>query len=338
MRHTFVSDNASGVHPEILAALVAANEGHAHGYGDDPWTRRLEARVRDVFGEDATVYPVFGGTGANVLALRALTRRVDAVVCAASSHLWTDETGAPEATAGIKLLPQPSADGRLDVALLADVPGVDGDHRVRPSVLSLTQSTECGTVYAPDRLRALVDAAHARGWRVHLDGARLYNAAAGLGVSLRALTTDVGVDVVSLGGTKNGCLGAEALVVLRPGVAEDVGLHRKQITQLPSKMRFVAAQLDALLDAERWRRLARAANAGARRLEAGLRVHGYAPRWPVEANAVFVGLSTPAIAALALRYTFEVWDPPTGLVRFVCGWDITDAAVDALVADIAATG
>jgi threonine aldolase len=212
----FASDNYAGVHPEVLTAIAAANEGHAVSYGDDPWTARAEELLREHFGPDARSWLVFNGTGANVLAYRALCRPWQAVVCAQTAHVNVDEGGAPEAVGGIKLLTIPTADGKLTPELVAgQLLRVGDTHAVQPRVVSVTQSTELGTRYTPDELRALAELAHANDMLLHVDGSRLANAAAGLGVSLRATTTDVGVDAVSFGGTKNGLLGAEALVLLR---------------------------------------------------------------------------------------------------------------------------
>ncbi len=245
----FASDNYAGVHPEALAAVAAANAGHAVSYGGDPYTARLQEVVREHFGPRAEVLPVLNGTGANVVALTSVLPRWGAVVTAATAHVNTDEAGAPERVAGLKLLTVPSPDGKLTPELVdREAWGWGNEHRAQPLAVSLTQSTELGTLYAPAELRALADHAHQRGMAVHLDGARLWNAAAALGVTLRELTTDVGVDVVSLGGTKNGLLGVEAVVVLDPERATGLPHLRKLTMQLASKMRFASAQLLALFD------------------------------------------------------------------------------------------
>lgn len=233
----FASDNYAGAHPEVLHAIADANRGHVRAYGDDPVTDQLQTVIRRHFGEQSIAYPVFTGTAANVLALQTLLPRWGAVVTTTQAHIDNDEGGAPEHVAGVKLLPVATADGKLTPSDL-DRPLADrGDqHRAQPVVLSLTESTELGTAYSPDELAALCAHAHRHGMKVHVDGARLANAATHFDVPLRALTTDVGVDVVSLGGTKNGALGAEAVVVLDPEAVDGVDYLRKASAQLASKM------------------------------------------------------------------------------------------------------
>ena len=265
MTRGFLSDNSSGVHPAVLAALAAANDGHVPSYGADPVTAALEERVRDLFGPDAQVFPVFNGTGANVVALKALLQPWEAAVATAESHMVTDESTAPQLVGGMRLVSVPSADGKATPALLAPAfDAYDGTvHHARPAAITLAESTELGTTYDVAELAELTAFARAHGARVHLDGARLANAAARLGTSLRAVTTDVGVDVLSFGGTKNGALLGDAVIVLDPVLAEPVARLRKAATQLASKTRFVSAQLLALLTDDLWRRNAAHANAAA---------------------------------------------------------------------------
>ncbi|MCB9662910.1 MAG: aminotransferase class V-fold PLP-dependent enzyme [Alphaproteobacteria bacterium] len=332
----FASDNVAGAHPTVLEALVRCNDGPATAYGDDPWTRRAQQRIREVLGlPEAAVWPVFGGTGANILALRAVTHRVDSVVCASSSHIANAETGAPELVAGVALVLVPQVGGKLTPeAVRAALPQRDGDHRPRPRVLSVAQATERGTVYTPDELAALAEVAHAHDLLLHVDGARLPAAAAALGCSLAALVGEVGVDVLSFGGTKAGLVAAEAVVFADPARAPDAGRHRKQITQLASKQRFVSAQLLALLEDEAWRGWCLHAHDRAVRLAEGLAaVPGARLAAPVETNAVFVHLPAEVRARLAARWSFETYDPSAGLVRLMTAWDVTDAEVDALLAD-----
>ncbi|MCL2089976.1 MAG: beta-eliminating lyase-related protein [Micrococcales bacterium] len=329
----FASDNHAGLHPEVLAALAEANGGHVHSYGDDPYTARLAEVVTNHFGPTAQAYPVFSGTGGNVVALSAMTPRWGSVITPVSAHLHTDEAGAPERTAGLKLLTTPADDGKLTAAALAEAAAVGrGVHSPQPSTVAVAQSTELGTTYTPDETAALTDMAHARGLRVYVDGARLANAAAHLGLPLRALTTDVGVDVVTLGGTKNGALDAEVVVVLDPDSSGGVQHVRKMNAQLASKARFVAAQLVALYGTDLWLDCARRANAMATRLAEGLaRTPGVQITTPVQANAVFAQIPPATRARLRERWMFHDWTPDGSTVRLMCAWDTTERDVDAFV-------
>ncbi len=330
----FASDNYAPILPEALEAIAAANHGHAVSYGADTWTERLSALARDLFGADASVFPVFNGTGANVVGLRAMLRPWQGVICADSAHLNVDECGAPEVLGGIKLLTVPTPDGKLTPELVETrVVRIGDEHVVQPGVVSVTQSTELGTLYTPAELAELAAWAHERGMLFHIDGSRLANAAASLDVSLREITTDIGADVVSLGGTKIGLLAGEAVVVLRPELAGSLLFLRKQSMQLASKMRFVSAQLLALLEGELWRRAAGHANAMASRLASGV---GSAVEitQAVQANAVFAILPAAATVELQREFKFYVWNEHTGEVRWMCSWDTTEEDVDAFVAAI----
>ncbi|MGW3295426.1 threonine aldolase family protein [Streptomyces xiamenensis] len=330
----FASDNYAGTHPEILAALALANGGHQGAYGDDDYTRHLQDVMRRHFGARAETFPVFNGTGANVVALQALTDRWGAVISADTAHIHVDEGGAPERVGGIKLLTVPTPDGKLTPALIdREAYGWDDEHRAMPQVVSLAQSTELGTLYTPDELRAIADHAHERGMTVHLDGARLANAAAALDLPLSALTTDAGVDVVSFGGTKNGLLYGEALVVLSPDSVRAMRHLRKLSLQLASKMRFVSVQFEALLAGDLWLRSAGHANAMAARLAAGVAdVAGVEILHPVQANAVFARLPREAAERLRKRHRFYFWDENAGDVRWMCSFDTTEEDVDAFLA------
>jgi threonine aldolase len=333
----FASDNAAGVLPEVLDAIAAANTDHAAAYGADPWTARAEERFREHFGEQARAFIVFNGTGANVAGLRSMLRPYQAVVCAETAHLNVDECGAPEFVAGIKLLPVATPDGKLTPELVRPRLARFGDeHAVQPRVVSITQSTELGTVYSLDEVVALAELAHQEGLLLHVDGARLANAAAALGVPLRALTTDAGVDAVTFGGTKNGLLAGEAVVLLRPELAEAMPYLRKQSMQLASKMRFLAVQFEALLTDDLWRRPAAHANAMAARLAAAVEgLPGVTVTQPVQANAVFAIVPPGATRRLQDRFSFYTWDEATGEVRWMCSWDTTPADVDAFAKAIA---
>ena len=336
----FASDNHAGALPEALAAIAAANEGHAHSYGDDDWTRRAEARFRAHFGEQARAFFVFNGTGANVVALRALCRPWEAVVCAETAHVNVDEAGAPEHMGGLKLLPVATPDGKLTPELVQPRLVRFGDeHAVQPRVITISQSTELGTVYSMAEVRALAELAHEQGLLLHVDGARLANAACALGVELRELTTDTGVDALSFGGTKNGLVLGEAVVLLGGGAAkaaEAMPYLRKQSMQLASKMRFVSAQFEALLTGDLWKRPAAHANAMAQRLaDAVARVPGVTVTQPVQANAVFAVLPRGAAERLQQRFSFYTWDERSGEVRWMCSWDTTGEEVDAFAAAVA---
>jgi threonine aldolase len=332
----FASDNYSGVHPEVLAAMAAANGGHQTSYGDDVYTEHLQELFRSHFGPQAAAYPVFNGTGANVVSLQAMTTRWGSVICTYTAHIYVDECGAPEKMGGLKLLPVRTPDGKLTPELVdIEARGFEDVHRAQPQVVSVTQTTELGTAYSVDELAALCEHAHALGMRVHMDGARVSNAAASLGVPLRAFTTDVGVDVLSYGGTKNGLLLGEVVVVLSPDAAPGVEYVRKSSMQLASKMRFVSSQFGALLGSDLWLTSATHANAMASRLEAAVRdIDGVQVQRPVQANAVFAVLPKPVTARLQKRFKFYTWDEATGEVRWMTTFDTTEQDVDAFAAAI----
>ncbi len=331
----FASDNYAGAHPAVLDAVAAANAGWARAYGDDEWTARLRGRLRELLG-DVESFPVFNGTGGNVTALAAVLKPFEAVICPETAHINVDECGAPERIAGAKLVDVPTPDGKLTPELLRGrLVGFGDQHHVQTRVVSISQSTELGTVYTPDEIRALADEAHGAGLLLHVDGARLVNAAEALGLGLRELTTECGVDVLTFGGTKSGLLGAEAVVFFRPALAADYLYARKQGTQLASKMRFISAQLLRLLEDDLWRETAGHANAMARRLgDAVAATPGARLAYPVEANAVFAALPATAIQRLHERYHFYVWDEEAGVVRLMCSWQTTPDDVDALAATL----
>ena len=337
-RRGFASDNYAGVHPEVLTALAEANGGHQVSYGEDVYTARLHAVMEQHFGRPVEVYPVFNGTGANVLSLQSMLPPWGAVICAETAHIHTDENAAPERVAGIKLLTVPTPDGKLTPELVdRQAWGWGDEHRAQPLVVSITQTTELGTCYTAEEIAALAAHAHERGMKVHLDGARIANAAASLDLPLRAFTTDVGVDVVSFGGTKNGLLGAEAVVVLDPAASTGLTYLRKMNMPLASKMRFISAQLVALLEGDLWLRSAQHANAMAQRLHRGVAdLPGVRVARPVQANAVFAVLPPGVADRLRAQFRFYDWDVATGEVRWMCAFDTTEADVDAFVTAIAA--
>ncbi|WP_228373711.1 threonine aldolase family protein [Demequina soli] len=354
MNHTvhFASDNYASVHPEVMAAMAAANEGHDVAYGADAATAAFDAAVTTTFGDHALGFPVFNGTGANIVSLMALSPRWGGIVASEHAHINVDENGAPERVGGLKILPLPSTDGRLAPDQLARYAGDLGDaHRAQPLVLSVTQSTELGTVYSVEQMADLTYAAHELGMRVHMDGARIANAAAALGVSLKDATA--GADVLSFGGTKNGAMLGEAVVILaedlRGSLGHDLPYLRKSTMQLGSKMRYVSAQLGALLasvDAAGdplWLRNARHANAMAARLRATLAplAEAGALRFTqaTESNAVFVEL--PRAAADTVRADFRFYDWQPGVApdsvecRWMCAWDTREEDVDGFAAAVA---
>lgn len=335
----FASDNHSGVHPEVMAALGEANGGHQTAYGADVYSARLREVVADHFGPQAVGYPVFNGTGANLVCLQSILPRWGSVICPDSAHINTDEGGAAEHLAGIKLIPVDTADGKLTPADLSAHASDPGDvHHPLPAAVSLTQATELGTVYQPDEVAAVAECAHRLGFRVHMDGARLANAAAALGVGLQTLSTDAGVDVVSFGGTKNGLLAGELVLVGNPEVAPEVARLRKMSTQLASKMRFLATQFITVLDGDLWQRSASHANRMADRLRASVRrriddgrLPGVAFTQLTEANIVLIRLPDGVAERLRERVTFYDWDRTIGEVRWVCSFDTTEDDVDFLV-------
>lgn len=312
MRHlrSFASDNTSGAHPEVLDALARANAGAARAYGEDALTGEALLAFQERFGAGARPWFVLLGTAANVLGIKSMVRSHHGVFCAETAHLATDECGAPEAAIGCKLLPLPSRQGKIRVEDCLPALAMRGDvHRTFPRVLSITQMTECGTLYSLEELRTIRTFCREHDLFLHMDGARLCNAAAALGCPLRALTADVGVDVLSFGGTKNGLLFGEAVVFFNDALGNDFGYIRKQHMQLTSKMRFLAAQFLAYFNNDLWLRNAGAANAMAALLAEKLRAMDHVRiAYPVEGNAVFIRLHKNAIAKLLERFYFYVLD------------------------------
>jgi threonine aldolase len=337
MQRSFASDNNAPIAPEILQAIVAANQGDAVGYGDDAWTLRATARFREHFGDDTDVYFAFNGTGANIIALSCVTRPWEAVLTPSTAHLQVDECGAFERFTGSKVIPITTPDGKLRIAdiepyLLAG----RGEHHPQPRVISISNTTEWGDVYEPRELRELCAFAHDHDLIVHVDGARIANAAAALGATPCEITKNVGVDVLTFGGTKNGLLGGEAVCFFHPEMSENVGPYvRKQAMQLASKMRYISAQFEALLTDDRWLRYASHANAMAQRLHAGVRdIPGVTITRPVRANAIFATLSREAIARVQQQFFFYCFDEALPEVRWMTHWATSDSDVDAFVAAV----
>jgi threonine aldolase len=324
---SFASDNNAGIHPRILEAMAAANYGHVVGYGDDPYTKAAIKKFRQHFGPDIEVFFVFNGTAANCLGLKALTESFNAVLCAEAAHIYTDECGAPEKFTSCKLIPIPTSNGKLTVESVSQAYHrleIGYQHQVQPRVVSITQVSEMGTVYQPKEVRALARFAHEHNLFLHMDGARIANAAVSLGLTLREATRDLGVDVLSFGGTKNGALGAEAVIFFDKQLSRDFLYLRKQGMQLASKMRFIAVQFEALLSGGLWRKNAEHANQMAALLKKEV---GKIPKvkvvYPVDANGVFAQIPRQAIPKLQQRYFFYVWDEKQSIVRWMCSFDTT---------------
>ena len=339
----FGSDNWAGVHPEVIAAIAEANVGHTPGYGGDPWTQRFRDIMAHHFGPEAQAFPVFNGTGANVLALQSALPRWAAVITAASAHINYDETGAPEKVGGLKIVGAATENGKLTPETIKGaIIGRGHEHNAQPLAVSISQSTEWGTTYTPDEIAAIAATAHELDMILHVDGSRLGNAAAHLGVGLGDITTAVGVDIISLGGTKNGLLGAEAVVVLNPDIGHGMRFLRKMNLQLASKMRFLSAQLNALYEGDLWRNSATRSNEMALYLADSLaeavaqsRVHGIEIVQRVESNVVFVRMPAEVAARARQTFAFADWPLEKDIVRLMCAFDTTTEDIDALVAAIA---
>jgi threonine aldolase len=339
-RHLMASDNTAGVHPDVMTALADANTGHAIAYGADPWTERAAHAISDLLG-DVDVLFVWGGTGGNVVGLQSMLSPQHAVICPQSAHINVDECGAPERFTGAKLIDLPTADGKLTAdQVQAELGGLGDQHHVQVKVVSITQSTELGTVYTPSEVASLADVAHANGLYLHMDGARLANAAAALAGDVRSFTTGAGVDVLTFGGTKNGAMYGEAVVWFDEALARDALFLRKQAGQLPSKTRFVAAQFEALLTDRLWLRTAGHANEMARLLADAVRdIPGVTLTREPEVNAVFARVPTSAVPAMQEVSAFYVWDAAEAAdgsveVRWMCSWDTTSADVEAFATGI----
>jgi threonine aldolase len=334
----FASDNNAGVHPEIIEAITRANQGHVVAYGDDPYTHSAIKKFEEHFGADIAVFFTFNGTGANVLSLQALTRSFQSVLCSAYAHIYTDECGAPEKHTGCKLIPLPHHDGKITLESVRHAyHGIGDEHHSQPRVISITQSTEMGTVYQPEEIQALARFAHEHDMFLHVDGARIANAAASLGQNLRQATRDLGVDVLSFGGTKNGIMGGEAVVFFHPEQGQDFLYLRKQSMQLASKMRFVAAQFEALLTNDLWRRSAEHANRMAHLLEKEIsRIPEVKVIWKVQANGVFAQIPQHSIEKIKQQYFFYTWMEEESVVRWMCSFDTTEEDIHTFAEVVAA--
>ncbi|MFN2532680.1 MAG: low specificity L-threonine aldolase [Pyrinomonadaceae bacterium] len=333
---SFASDNNAGVHPEVLDAIAKANQGHVIAYGDDAYTARAVRQFQRLFGDESAVYFVFGGTGANVLGLKAISRSFEAVVCAETAHINVDECGAPEKFTGCKLLSIRTADGKLRVEQIKPfLHGVGFEHHVQPRVISISQATEMGTVYTVQELKRLSKFAHDHDMFLHMDGARIANAAASLRKSFREITADAGVDVLSFGGAKNGMMYGEAVVFFDKQLAKNFKYIRKQGMHLPSKMRYIGAQFEALLSGDLWQRSAKHANRMAQLLASELsKLPQIELTQPVEANGVFAVVPRKYITPLQKKYFFYVWNEETSEVRLMTSFDTTEEDIDAFIAHL----
>jgi len=329
-RRGFASDNNSGIHPLLLESIAEANTGHTIAYGDDEFTRRAEATFKEHFGEQAEVFFVVTGTGANVLSLASLTRSYNAIICAETAHINVDECGAPEKFTSCKLVSVPTPDGKLTTEnVTRNLHGFGFEHHTQPRVISISQPTEMGTVYTPAEIKSLADLAAEYGMMLHMDGARLANAAVSLSLPFKSFTTDAGVDVLSFGGTKNGMLYGESVVFLKPGLSENFKYLRKQGMQLSSKMRFISAQFETYLNKKVWYHNALHANKMANLLfERTSRIRGITITQPVQANAVFAIVPGDLIRTLQEKYFFYVWDEATSEVRWMTSYDTTPKDIE----------
>ena len=331
MNRGFASDNNSGVHPDILNSILSVNKGHTIGYGDDPYTKNAISILKNIFDEDAEIFFVFTGTGANVLGLDAVTHSYNAVICAETAHIYVDECGAPEKFSGCKLLPVTVPDGKLTVELIRQhMNGFGFEHHVQPKVISLSQSTEMGTVYTFNELKEICDYAHGNDLYVHMDGARISNASAYLNSGFRKITRDAGIDVLSFGGTKNGMMYGEAVIFFRNELASDFKYIRKQGMQLASKMRFISAQFIAYLDKNLWLRNAMHANKMAKMLhDEVVTIPGIKITQKVESNGVFAIIPPHIIPQLQKEFFFYVWNEDTSEVRWMTSFDTTESDIQA---------
>ena len=333
---SFASDNNAGVHPEILKAIRSANSGHVVAYGDDPYTEKAVAKFREHFGRQIEVYFVFGGTGANVLGLKTVMDPYHAVICAETAHINVDECGAPENFIGCKLLTIPTKDGKISIEQVKPhLHGMGNEHHIQPKVISISQSTEMGTVYSPQEIEALANYAHQNEMLLHMDGARIANAAAGLNLQLSGLTVDAGVDILSFGGTKNGMMYGEAVVFFDPRLAKNFKYIRKQGMHLASKMRFISAQFEALLSNELWLKNGAHANRMAKLLATEIeKIPQIKVTQAVEANAVFAIVPERYIPVIQEKYFFYVWNEAVSEVRFMTSFDTTEDDIKEFVSFI----
>ena len=330
---SFASDNNSGIHPQIIEAIIDANQNHAIGYGDDEWTAQADSIFRQLFGEDVQPYYVFNGTGSNIVALQSMIHSFHSIICATTAHIYSDECGAPTKATAAVLKPISTPDGKLTPELIAhELHGLGVQHHSQPQVVSISQSTEMGTVYTASELKALCDFAHSRNLYVHMDGSRLANACACLGMGLRELSRDCGVDILSLGGTKNGMMMGEAVIAFRPEWNERLMYFRKQSAQLYSKMRYLSSQYIAYFQNDLWLKNATHSNAMADYLYTQINsLPEVCFTQKVEVNSLFFIIPQEAIQKMLEYYFFYMWNEDTNEIRLVCSWDTSQSDVDTFV-------
>jgi len=329
----FASDNNASVHPEIMNAIANCNVGHTVGYGDDPYTEKAIERIKEEFGSETECYFMLTGTGANVVGLKSVTQTYNSIICAETAHIEEDECGAPELFTGCKLIPIEQTNGKITVeSIKPHLKGFDFEHHSQPKVVSITQATELGAVYHPNEVREIADFVHSYGLILHMDGARIANAAASLNMSFKEITKDCGVDVLSFGGTKNGAMYGEAVLFFTPGLTDAFKYYRKQSMQLASKMRFISVQFEALLTNELWKRNAIHANAMAKLLSEKVKnLPNVKLLGEVESNGVFACIPKEIIEPLQEAYFFYVWDEMKSEVRWMTSWDTTEEDVNGFV-------
>ena len=323
---SFASDNNSGVHPLIMDAIVKANTDHAIGYGDDPWTAAATTRIKEIFGENASPFFVFNGTGANSVALQAVTRPFNSICCAETAHIYVDECGAPGRMTGCALVPISTPDGKLTPELIKPhLHNFGFCHHSQPKAVYISQVSELGTVYTLEEVRALADLIHRYGMYLHMDGARLANACAYLGCTMKEITVDAGVDILSFGGTKNGMMMGESVISFHPEITENLQYYRKQSAQLASKLRYLSCQFLPYLENNLWLENARKANESARRLAEAMRQYPQIHfTQKVESNQLFFTLPSEPLKKLQEKHFFYMWNEETNEARFVTSWDTTE--------------
>lgn len=333
---SFASDNNSGVHPLVMQALINANDGHAVGYGDDEWTSKAVLKLKEIFGNEASSFFVFNGTGANSVALQAVTRPFNSILCAETAHINVDECGAPGRMTGCSIVTIPTEDGKLTPELIKPhLHNFGVCHHSQPKAVYISQVSELGTIYTVEEVKAISELLHSYNMYLHMDGARLANACAYLNCSMKEITVDAGVDILSFGGTKNGMMMGEAVISFRPEVTENLAYIRKQSAQLASKLRYMSAQFLPYLENNLWLENALHANKCALKLaEAMSKFDEIKFTQKIESNQLFFILPADVLAKLQEKYFFYVWNDARNEARLVTSWDTTDEDIDSFIATL----